>query len=52
MNDLGLARCGNNECPKKNECSRYTEDKNVVCVEFKNICNEKNEFKWFDKKNN
>lgn len=47
---MGLSRCNNTECSKKNECSRYTNNKSEAFVEFANICNQKNNYKWFDNK--
>jgi hypothetical protein len=49
-NTIGLARCNNTECPKKDECSRYTELKSDVFIEFVNICKEANQFRWIDLK--
>jgi hypothetical protein len=44
-----IAMCNFSECPKSNECFRFMAIPMVGqnYIEFKNICSERNSFKWF-----
>jgi hypothetical protein len=43
-----LAVCRGRKCLMKKECYRYTSNKNKKCkfVDFENICNSENDYKW------
>ena len=47
MADISL--CKFKECPKSKECYRFMAipDKWQSYMEFKNICKEQNDYKWF-----
>jgi hypothetical protein len=44
-----ISMCKNESCVKKDTCYRYraSPGEYQVYMEFQNICNEKNEFKWY-----
>lgn len=41
----GIGICKNNECINKDNCERFTT-KDGEPLEFKNICNEQNNYQW------
>jgi hypothetical protein len=42
-----FAKCTYADCKKANECKRFLESQNGAEYEFKNICTEENNFRWF-----
>jgi hypothetical protein len=44
-----ICMCKNEKCPKKEECYRYMAKPSEwqSYIEFKNICNEENNYQWF-----
>lgn len=47
--------CQNIDCPRNSECARYIneaeyDDRYYCIMEFENICFERNNYKFFEKK--
>lgn len=43
-----LCHCKNKKCSKKDQCFRFTIENPTACeIDFKQICKESNNYKWF-----
>jgi hypothetical protein len=48
-----LCPCKNEECSKKDQCLRFNIENPTACeIDFKQICNESNNYKHFEEMEN